>query len=180
MPPNDSMNFQGRQAWHGRWRGEFCSASEGALWGRLQAPGQPSLQLSDLQDAVSHLPITLSAAFLPPDYSPLIPDSCVLQTLLKFEEKWKVITPQVENHFKLHSDILVRRNPLGTFHHRVCLIHLLSCCRSRLAAYKVSLFPSRWLCPFILGLCFLSLWFAEQFLFLFFSLFFFFFFFPSF
>lgn len=33
-----SMYFQGRQAWGGEWRDEFCSASEGALMREVCSP----------------------------------------------------------------------------------------------------------------------------------------------
>lgn len=119
--------------------------------GSLQPPGQcrPTLlpsagrMLSDPHERCAHLTVIPWTAFLHPDNSLFIPDCSVLQTFLKFGGKWKIITLQVENDFNCHSDILVHRNLLSTFHHRELLIHLLPFCRSLLTANKVSTFPFR-------------------------------------
>lgn len=117
-----------------------------------------------LTSAVPRLTVTLWTAFLHPDNSLFISDCSVLQTFLKFGGKWKIITLQVENYLNCHSDVLVHRNLLSTFHRRELLIHLLPFCPAfSLPTRSPSSFPTT-LHPFILGLNFLLLWFAEQFL----------------
>ena len=94
----------------------------GPYEGSLQPPGQcqPTLLPSAGR--------TLSN--LHPDNSLFIPDCSVLQTFLKFGGKWKIITLQVENYFNCHSDVLVHRNLLSTFHRRELLILLLPFCQA--------------------------------------------------
>ena len=83
-----------------------------------------------LMSAIPRLTVTLWTAFLHPDNSLFIPDCSVLQTSLKFGGKWKIITLQVENYFNCHSDVLVHRNLLSTFHRRELLILLLPFCQA--------------------------------------------------
>ena len=123
----------------------------GPYEGSLQPPVSASLPCCHLlagrclilTRAVSHLTVIVWTAFLHPDNSLFIPDCSVLQTSLKFGGKWKIITLQAENYFNCHSDVLVHRNLLSTFHRRELLIHLLPFCPSLLTANKVSIFPFR-------------------------------------
>lgn len=137
----------------GEENGEMSSAllQRGPLWGKFAAPRQcqPTLlpsagrTLSDPHESCTLCDCHPMTAFLHPDNSLFIPDCSVLQTSLKFGGKWKIITLQVENYFNCHSDVLVHRNLLSTFHRRELLIHLLPFCPSLLTANKVSIFPFR-------------------------------------
>lgn len=142
---NGSINFQERQVWG--WVRKMLSSSQGPCEGGSQPCGQTTLLLSGSGCCLIHsltippLPVAPSAAFLYPDNSSLIPDCSVLQTSLTLWEKWEVITPQVEKALKFHSDVLVHRTLLSTFHHRKFLIHLLPYCRRLLVVYMVSIIP---------------------------------------
>lgn len=144
-PPHGSMNLQEWEAWGWGWKDEFCL---GPLWGRFKAPWSACTApvccriLPDLQvwyaSSLCCLISSHSSSWQFTTHSRLL---CVAE-LIDVVGKWKVIIPQVESHFNLHSDVLVHRNLLSTFHHWGFLIHLLPYCRRLLAAYIISIFLS--------------------------------------